>query len=163
MKQPRVPEYREADGTVRYLRTLNLFLKDFSLETWKNVQSLLKAADASPDEEESENEDGMYAFHIDESGHLICAYDTSNPPPLSIDESGHLIYTVSTGKKVDLGRVVGEDASAASIETDETLTMKNGVLSVNTAQSVDQDNTLPVASGAVYEVVGNINALLETI
>lgn len=37
---------------------------------------------------------GMYAFHIDENGHLICTYDTSDPPPLSIDENGHLIYTI---------------------------------------------------------------------
>lgn len=35
---------------------------------------------------------GMFAFHIDESGHLICTYDTADPPPLSIDENGHLIY-----------------------------------------------------------------------
>ena len=37
---------------------------------------------------------GMIAFHIDESGHLICTYDTSDPPPLSIDENGHLIWTL---------------------------------------------------------------------
>ena len=37
---------------------------------------------------------GMFAFHIDESGHLICTYDGSDPPPLSIDENGHLIWTL---------------------------------------------------------------------
>ena len=36
----------------------------------------------------------MFAFHIDESGHLICTYDGSDPPPLSIDENGHLIWTL---------------------------------------------------------------------
>lgn len=47
--------------------------------------------------------------------------------------------------------------------TDETLKMENGVLSVNTAGDVEQDNTLPVTSAAVFVEVGNINALLETI
>lgn len=37
---------------------------------------------------------GMFAFEIDENGHLICTYDGSSPPPLSIDENGHLIWTL---------------------------------------------------------------------
>lgn len=37
---------------------------------------------------------GMFAFEIDENGHLICIYDGSSPPPLSIDENGHLIWTL---------------------------------------------------------------------
>lgn len=36
-------------------------------------------------------------------------------------------------------------------------------LSVDTAEIVEQDNTKPVTSAAVYTEVGNINALLETI
>ena len=36
-------------------------------------------------------------------------------------------------------------------------------LSVNTTSSVEQDNTLPITSAAVYAEVGNINALLGTI
>lgn len=36
-------------------------------------------------------------------------------------------------------------------------------LSVDTADSVEKDNTKPVTSAAVYTEVGNINALLETI
>ncbi len=47
--------------------------------------------------------------------------------------------------------------------TDETLTLENGVLSVNRATDVEKDNTLPITSAAVYETVGNINALLESI
>ena len=34
-KQPRVPEYRESEGISRYIRPLILFLKDFSLASWK--------------------------------------------------------------------------------------------------------------------------------
>lgn len=46
---------------------------------------------------------------------------------------------------------------------DETLTLEDGVLSVNRASSPEEDNTLPITSAAVYTTVGNINALLETI
>ena len=33
-KQPKVPEYRESDGTDRYIRSLILFLKDFCIDAW---------------------------------------------------------------------------------------------------------------------------------
>lgn len=49
------------------------------------------------------------------------------------------------------------------IETDETLSFVDGVLSVNTSKEPEPDNTLPITSAAVYTSVGNINALLETI
>lgn len=47
--------------------------------------------------------------------------------------------------------------------TDETLSLKNGVLSVNTAQEPEPDNTLPITSAAVHTTVGNIEVLLKTI
>ena len=50
-----------------------------------------------------------------------------------------------------------------SFTTDETLTLENGVLSVNTTDIVEGDNTLPITSAAVDVVVGNIKVLLETI
>ncbi len=53
--------------------------------------------------------------------------------------------------------------TGVQFETDKTLTLEDGVLSVNTADVVEEDNTLPVTSAAVYTEVGNINALLETI
>lgn len=46
--------------------------------------------------------------------------------------------------------------------TDNTLTLKNGVLSVNTAKEVS-DNTLPITAAAVNVAVGNIEVLLKTI
>lgn len=45
--------------------------------------------------------------------------------------------------------------------TDETLTLSGGVLSVNTADDIEQDNTLPVTAAAVYQTVGNIEVLLS--
>ena len=45
----------------------------------------------------------------------------------------------------------------------ETLVIENGVLRVNTINDVQQDNTQPITSAAVYTTVGNIGAILDTI
>lgn len=58
----------------------------------------------------------------------------------------------------------GGEGGGIYFETDNTLILdENNVLRVNTAKEVQEDNTLPVTSAAVYTTVGNINALLETI
>ena len=62
----------------------------------------------------------------------------------------------------ELCQKVGEGVGTA-FETDETLTLKDGVLSVNTTNVIEADNTLPVTSAAVQVTVGNIDALLKTI
>ena len=59
-----------------------------------------------------------------------------------------------------------EDAlknAGTKFTTDETLTLKDGVLSVNTTDQMEQDNTLPITSAAVYTAVGNIEVRLSTI
>ncbi len=54
--------------------------------------------------------------------------------------------------------------AAGIIRVGENLKIdESGVLSVDTANAVEQDNTRPVTAAAVYTEVGNINALLETI
>jgi hypothetical protein len=53
--------------------------------------------------------------------------------------------------------------TGGAFETDHTLTLKNGVLSVNTTDEMEKDNTLPITSAGVYATVGNIEALLKTI
>jgi hypothetical protein len=50
-----------------------------------------------------------------------------------------------------------------SFETDNTLVLKDGILSVNTTNQMEQDNTLPITSAGVFATVGNIEALLKTI
>lgn len=57
----------------------------------------------------------------------------------------------------------GIPAGAAGIKTDHTLSYANGVLSVNTANAPEADNTLPITSAAVNTVVGNIETLLNKI
>ena len=57
----------------------------------------------------------------------------------------------------------GGTGSGSSFKTDDTLTLKDGVLSVNTTDLMEQDNTLPITSAGVYATVGNIEVLLKTI
>lgn len=53
--------------------------------------------------------------------------------------------------------------SGVYFETDKTLSLKDGVLSVNTADVAEADNTLPITSAAVHTQIGNIEVLLRTI
>lgn len=81
------------------------------------------------------------------------------------DEGSQKLVTqaeVDKTVKTALESVTG-GSGGTSFKTDETLTLKDGILSVNTADDVEQDNTLPVTSAAVFAEVGNINALLGTI
>lgn len=70
----------------------------------------------------------------------------------------------------DLGKAIEDYLRENPIEgttftTDATLNLdpETKVLSVNTAKVVEQDNTLPITSAAVYTTVGNIEVLLGTI
>lgn len=56
-----------------------------------------------------------------------------------------------------------ESGGNVDFRTDETLMLKDGVLSVNTTNDMKQDNTLPITSAGVFAAVGNIEALLKTI
>lgn len=57
----------------------------------------------------------------------------------------------------------GGSGGGADFTTDETLTLRNGVLSVNTVDAVEEESTLPITSAAVHRTVGNIEILLKTI
>lgn len=66
------------------------------------------------------------------------------------------LYEIQTDKTL-------KKVGGIEFETNDTLSYKNGVLSVNTADEVAADNTLPITSAAVHAVVGNIETLLKTI
>ena len=100
MKQPKVPEYRENEGVKAYIKPLILFLKDFTMAAWTANNQRRKEIEALAKKGPSDVF-GLFAFHIDESGHLICTYDTQSPPPLHIDERGHLIYTIGGSDGTD--------------------------------------------------------------
>lgn len=76
------------------------------------------------------------------------------------------ILTVKNGSKGSQGEK-GDKGDRGNDGTtfvpDETLTLQNGILSVNTAKEPDPDNTLPITSAAVASTVGNIEILLNTI
>lgn len=55
------------------------------------------------------------------------------------------------------------DVEWRELETDNSLILKDGVLSVNTTDQMGQDNTLPMSAAGVFATVGNIEALLKTI
>lgn len=61
----------------------------------------------------------------------------------------------------------GSDGSGGGIgatDTDETLEItQDGKLSVNTTDEITEGSTLPVTAGAIYEVLGNIDRLLDEI
>lgn len=78
--------------------------------------------------------------------------DLPNPEPVNIK-----------GVKGDKGDKGDPGPAGISFTTDETLSLENGVLSVNTAKEPAPDNTLPITSAAVAQTVGNIEILLKTI
>ena len=68
-------------------------------------------------------------------------------------------YTDEDKAKVD--GITG--GGTVGFTTDDTLTLEDGVLSVNTADDVEADNTLPITSAAVHTTVGNIETILSLI
>lgn len=78
------------------------------------------------------------------------------PPVTEADNGKHMVVVNGVWQ-------AAEDEDGVNFETDETLVLKDGILSVNRAEAVEKDNSLPITSAAVYTEVGNINALLRTI
>lgn len=79
------------------------------------------------------------------------------------DNDGKLtiVYGIPRGRDGTGGEGGG---GGIDFTTDDTLVLdENNVLRVNTTDVVAADNTLPITSAGVQTVVGNINALLETI
>lgn len=54
-------------------------------------------------------------------------------------------------------------SSGQAVEIGSGLKLDNNVLSVDTADKVEEDNTKPVTSAAVYTEIGNIEALLAAL
>ena len=78
-------------------------------------------------------------------------------------------YVLTDADKEEIAEMAAElvdvpdSGGNVDFRTDETLKLENGILSVNTTNDVEQDNTLPITSAGVFSVVGNIEALLKTI
>lgn len=83
---------------------------------------------------------------------------TANPPKLSPTNTW-LVWDNEKREYVDTGVLAGGGYQIDG----STLVIQDGKLVVNTADVMEKDNTQPITSAAVYDVVGNINAILETI
>lgn len=79
---------------------------------------------------------------------------------------GGLKGTLSLGQAIpvpyDLPPATTSTLGGIIVGSDLLIT-EEGVLSVDKATSVEEDNTRPITAAAVYTEVGNINALLQTI
>lgn len=66
--------------------------------TWNNTNGFYEDSGVKAQGERGNNgvaleADGIYAFNVDENGHLILSYTEDIPPDFSINKDGHLIYT----------------------------------------------------------------------
>lgn len=110
-------------------------------------------------------------FQIEESGFVSSAETPIPPTPDLYTQLLERIKEAETGsldpsvvaKAVEDYLKKNPPSGGVQFETDETLTLKNGILSVNTTNQMEQDNTLPITSAGVFATVGNIEALLKTI
>ena len=87
-----------------------------------------------------------------------------------INVDNELIFVMTDGSEINVGEIsacvtlpVASADTIGGIRVGESLRITDGVLSVDTATVVQQDNTKPVTSGAVHTEIVNIEALLEKI
>ncbi len=86
-----------------------------------------------------------------------------------VDENGSLKFVMTDGQEINVGIISGGGTiPIASAETlggikvgDSLKISADGVLSVDTAKAIEEDNTKPVTSAAVFTEVGNIEVLLS--
>lgn len=112
----------------------------------------------------------------------VTPLDGSREATIAIRQDGEIVHKIDNKYLpvggTDLGAVknggnvvINEDGTMTAPESGgnvdfqvgETLKLENGVLSVNTTDNVEQDNTLPITSAGVFATVGNIEVLLKTI
>ena len=88
-----------------------------------------------------------------------------------VGDDGSLILVMTDGQEINIGVISGGGtlpiASSdvlGGIKVGDSLKISaDGVLSVDTAKAIEEDNTKPVTSAAVFTEVGNIEALLSKI
>ena len=77
----------------------------------------------------------------------------------------HAVQTDEQGTRLDEALTNLKVQGGSSYEIGEGLLLdeETNTLSVDVTSNVEQDNTKPITSAAVYTQIGNINVLLETI
>lgn len=79
---------------------------------------------------------------------------------VNIIEEPTLDVRVENESEISVGVSEITQTGGRSFEIGNGLKLENNVLSVDTANAVEEDNTKPVTSAAVYTEIGNIEALL---
>ena len=83
--------------------------------------------------------------------------DMGNLADLTTEDKSSLVAAINEVRQT------GGGGTAYTIGHGLKLDAKTNTLSVDMADKMEQDNTLPITAAAVYVEVGNINALLKTI
>ena len=83
-------------------------------------------------------------------------------PPKPGEDGNWMIYNPDAGE-YEASDIPLPDSGGMGYEIGHGLKVTGNTLEVDTAEEVEQDNTLPITSAAVYTTVGNIEVLLGTI
>lgn len=110
-------------------------------------------------------------FQIEESGFVSSAETPIPPTPDLYAQLLERIAEVGAGTldPAVVARAVEDylkknpPSGGVQFETDSTLSLEEGVLSVNTAEEAEENNNLPITSHAVYNEFSKAVALLRTI
>ena len=81
---------------------------------------------------------------------------------LETEAKNNLVSAINEAEQTGRGSATAEKLGLVRIGKNLTIT-KDGVLSVDTADAVEKDNTKPVTSAAVHVEIGNIEVLLEAL
>jgi hypothetical protein len=153
---------------------------DLSDEVTRAETAASEAETASRNASESANSAGGYASSArDAASSAVSAANVADKAASDAEaaadraeEAAKVTIDLDTtltqeGKAAD-AKAVGDAISKLSggnvdFQVGETLKLENGILSVNTTNEMEQDNTLPITSAGVFATVGNIEALLKTI
>lgn len=130
-----------------------------------------------------DSNDPLIEVEIDADDIPIEKYDPASPSikgaiddkisiSAQVAKTASMTQTVGIDENGKLYTYPGSGSGSGSWETlpdkpfdiiGENLKVVDGALTVDTAQNVEQDNTKPITSAAVYTEVGNIDVLLQTI
>lgn len=83
-------------------------------------------------------------------------------PPGKTPQKG-VDYWTEEDKQEIVDEVLSEIPGGTTFEIGNGLKLENNILSVDTVDDAEQDNTLPITSAGVFSIVGNIDVLLATI
>ena len=107
-------------------------------------------------------------FVTENHGGTIIVYSVGNMPQKAYTMQATIVETECSDRDVIVGIPVGAPNTSSSgggavYEAGDNIKIVDGRISVITTDEVDDDNTRPITSAAVYKTIGNIEVLLGTI